>query len=122
MNVEKLTPYEINAIEDTKKAILEGRIYARVLAASKSGMSRDIIFMYIKEPQDNAPYLVNCTPYIAWLRGKESGVYTYSNGNKEYREDGLRVGGCGMDMIMHTLYSCFPYDIAKDWNQKYSTI
>ena len=37
-------------------------------------------------------------------------------------EAGFRVGGCGMDMVFHTLYSALGANLAKDWNQKYNTL
>lgn len=118
------TPEEIQARKDhidkdmksVLKTIKQGKVYAQVISVSNSGMSRRILFFRVKH---NA--IERITPQIAWLSGNVTpGQYT--QGKKLLIEDGLQVGGCGMDMIFHTLYSCMPYSQAKNWSQNYQTL
>lgn len=92
MKNEKLSEFQVKLLQRVKKALVNrkgGKVFATVRHVSKSGMSRVISFMYV----DN-----------------KGGVY-YLDGlfetllNKKYDEKyrGLRIGGCGMDMIFHTL-------------------
>lgn len=108
--------------EQVKKAILSGRIWARVESVSKSGMSRRISFFVVGDEKlefaGNYYAIQNVTPEIAWLTGwvKEG---EYFQGGKHLKDAGLRVSGCGMDMIFHTLYVAVG---SEKWNQRYNTI
>lgn len=81
-------------------------------------------YFVIDEIKESKPQIENVTAHIAWLLGRAPiGQYaTLSRDgsyNKHFCDTGLTVGGCGMDMIFHTLYSCMVYDEAKHWNQNY---
>lgn len=81
-------------IQQTKeevKAILEGvdTIYGIVRKVSSSGMSRDIDLYIIK---DNKP---------VYLTGYASIILGYSRS----KDRGIKVGGCGMDMVFHCVSS-----------------
>lgn len=116
-----------DAMNSVKQSILNGEVYAHIESVSNSGMSRRILFYRIvsndyNDRAENINYHIeNITPDIAWLTGwiKEG---EYKQGGKYMSEAGFRVGGCGMDMVFHTLYSALPYEEAKDWNQKYNTL
>ena len=118
------TPEEIEArkkqideaMASVLKTIKQGKTWAMVKNVSKSGMSRNILFYRVKQGG-----IENITPEIAWLRGEvKPGKYT--KGRNEFIYHGLNVGGCGMDMIFYTLYSCMPYKQASKWNQNYRTL
>jgi len=102
----------IKDLETIKKTIKQGKIYAKVNHVSKSGMSRDILFYRIRHNE-----IENITPQIAWLT-ESSLIGEY----KEYQQKGLRVSGCGMDMIMNTLYNALPYKQSRKWSQNYRTL
>lgn len=81
-------------IQQTKekvKAILEGvdTIYGIVRKVSSSGMSRDIDLYIIK---DNKPF---------YLTGYASIILGYSLS----KDRGMKVQGCGMDMVFHCVSS-----------------
>ena len=113
---ESLTE-DLVSVLDTIKA---GQVYASVVHVSASGISRRIKFYRIvhHEPKENGSYIENITPYIAWLRGVVP-IGQFVKNDKHFGDYGLTVGGCGMDLIFHTLYSCMVYDEAKVWNQNY---
>ena len=67
----------------------ETMVYARVESVAKSGMSRTISFYMIEGGE-----LWNITGAI----GEVTGHF------RDRRTGGLRVRGCGMDMVWHTLY------------------
>lgn len=69
----------------------DSKIYAIVRGVAKSGMSRRLSFFMV---DDGA--LINITQVIAQ-------VLDYKLNKREWS---FRVGGCGMDMIAHTL-DCF---------------
>lgn len=73
------------------KALKEERILCSVQSVSKSGMSRVIAFREIAKCGKKFTIL-----QFDWFL--EQLGYTAKN-------DGISVGGCGMDMIFHTLYS-----------------
>lgn len=113
---KKLSEWETEAMAETLQAIKDGKIYAQIMSVSKSGMSRKICFYYVKNDR-----IERATPQVAWLCGAVTpGVYL--QGGKYLTDAGLRVGGCGMDMIFHTLYSCMPYEEAKNWSQNYNRL
>jgi hypothetical protein len=111
------TPDQVKEMESVLKTIKAGKIYANVLSVSKSGMSRKIGFYRAVKGQR----IENVTAVIAWLSGHVK-PGEYKQGKYWLKEDGLTVGGCGMDMIFHTLYNCMPYSQAKKWNQRYNII
>ena len=100
----------------TYKAIINGKIYADVVHVSSSGMSRRIKFYLVEKN-----HIVRITHIIAWLATYVD-LGEYQQGKKYLTGHGLNVGGCGMDMIFHTLYNCLPYNKAKNWSQNYNTL
>jgi hypothetical protein len=102
-------------MDKVKQAILEGKIYANVNSVSRSGMSRRISFYMV---EDGA--ISRVTREVAWLTGWVPVGENKSRG-KYMVDAGLYVGGCGMDMIFHTLYTAL-HEQAKDWNQHYNTL
>ena len=131
---KNLIPKE-SSPEDTKwmlsviKSIKDGEVYATINSVAKSGMSRRMSFYRVIKSNERWDAKKSKTVYvieritapIAWLRGY-SKPGNYKQGSKYLNEVGLLVGGCGMDMIFHTLYSCMPYEQAKDWSQRYRTL
>lgn len=92
MKNEKLTEYELKLCKRVKYALLHNqkeRLLVYVSSVAKSGMSRTLRFTFIDS--DGQPL---CLDY---LLSKIVGTRT---------KHGLRVRGCGMDMIFHTL-ECF---------------
>ena len=84
MNKEK-------AITKLKEAIKEDdTLYTQLKHVSKSGMTRHIAVRFLK---DDYPYDYTYLASIA-LGWKLSDKY-----------DGIKVGGCGMDMGFHLIYS-----------------
>jgi hypothetical protein len=119
-------------LESVLQSIRDGEVYAHVESVAPSGMSRRILFYRINtEKYDNAPetdegyilrpYIQRITAEIGWLCG-ELKAGEYKQGGKYVYEAGLRVGGCGMDMIFNTLYRCIPYEELGKWSQKYNTL
>ena len=79
------------AIAKLKEAIKEGdTLYTQLKNVSKSGMTRHIAVRFLK---DDYPYDYTYLASIA-LGWKLSDKY-----------DGIKVGGCGMDMGFHLIYS-----------------
>lgn len=79
------------AIAHLRKSLKrDERIYTVLRHRAASGMTRFIDLYYIKE---NKPWR------ITWQAAKALG-WTYDN-----KRDALRVGGCGMDMGFHTVYT-----------------
>ena len=77
----------------------ETQVYARVESVSRSGMSRTISFYMIEGGE-----LWNITGAIGEVTGLA----------RDRRTGGLRVRGCGMDMVWHTLYR---YACARGWEE-----
>lgn len=77
--------------KDKVKAMLEGvsAIYGIVRKVSSSGMSRDIDLYSIKDNQ------------LQYLTGYASVILGYSLS----KDRGMKVGGCGMDMVFHCVSS-----------------
>lgn len=116
--IKEPTWQEKNALTVYKK-LIDGKIYAQIASVSKSGMSRRILFFYA-----DGDIIRRATAEIAWLCGDVK-VGEIKQGQKYLIEDGLRVGGCGMDMVFYTLSRCVPHDNKKDekrWGQRYSTL
>jgi hypothetical protein len=83
---------EIQEIKDRLLSLLDGErlIYTSIKRVSSSGMSRHIALFIAKDNK-----IVN----ITWFAGKILG-YKHSADT-----GGLVVGGCGMDMGFHVVYS-----------------
>lgn len=85
---------QIQALKELKKIFnkKDMRVYARVLKVSPSGMSRVIHFATIKNNQlynlDGLINKITGSPFVEVVGGW-----------------GLRVGGCGLDVIFNTLYN-----------------
>jgi hypothetical protein len=104
-----LSEWEKEHIKHTYNAIIKGAIIADVVSVSKSGISRRIKFYYIKNNK-----IVRATNAIHFLLNK---------GSKHIiNDEGLKVSGCGMDMIFHTLYNCLEYKKRDKWGQNYNTL
>ena len=76
----------------------ETKVYARVESVARSGMSRTISFYMVEDGM-----LWNITEAIGEVTGH----------SRDRRTSGLRVRGCGMDMVWHTLYT---YACARGWD------
>ena len=111
------------------QAILEGKIYVQVANVAKSGLSRRLKFYMIEVSDEGKPYISRITSEIAWLRGAAP-IGQYSTAKKRadqewhelkyFAEEGLKVEGCGMDMVFHTLYCCLEAGHRDGWNQHYN--
>lgn len=89
------TKFDKSEVEEAKEYLLElvkpgDTVYTIVRHVSKSGMSRVIDLFVIRE---NRPIR------ISWSANKVLG-WTYDRNH-----EGIRVGGCGMDMCFHVVYS-----------------
>lgn len=80
----------LNQLKKIMKKCKDHRVYATVLHVSSTGMSRVIKFIAITNRGD----VYNLNNIIHNITG-------YKHDNNYY---GLRVYGCGMDMIFNTLY------------------
>lgn len=89
MKTEKLTPEEIKSLKKMLKAS-NSTIYCVLNHVSSSGMTRHIQFLVA-----NKSRIIDITWYLSGLLG-------YSINDKN---GGLIVGGCGMDMGFHVVYS-----------------
>jgi len=115
-------------MQKVKQAILDGKIYATVNSVSRSGMSRRISFYMVDENIKDDPstdegyiretYIKRVTREVAWLTGWVP-VGEHKSRGKYMVDSGLWVGGCGMDMIFHTLYVAVG---DSEWNQRYNTL
>lgn len=79
------------------KALKEQRIVVSIPHVSSSGMSRIIRFREIHKYKSGNKYRYAIYQFDWFF---EQLGYCY---DKNW--DGIRVGGCGMDMVFHTLYS-----------------
>ena len=80
-------------IKSLKKAFPKGSTaYTKLVHCSKSGMTRIISVMAIKK---NEPYYLNhhISEILSFKKAEKFGEY------------GLKVGGCGMDMGFHLIYT-----------------
>ncbi len=116
-----------NKKESILKSIKKGEVYAIIKSVSQSGMSRRILFFRIGTDYKDAPetdegYIAkNYIEYITREIGELSGELKegeYKQGGQWVDTAGLRVGGCGMDMVSHTLYNC----LGKEWGGKYNLL
>ena len=89
-------------IEYLKSSLKDGdTIYTSVQHVSQSGMTRDIKIINIKE---NRPY--NYNYYVSKALG-----YRIKN-------NGVRIGGCGMDMgfaLIYNLSRTLDIDLKQEW-------
>lgn len=91
------------------KALKEGRIICVVKHVSSSGMSRDIAFREVIKTKYGYSMLQFDWFFeqLGWPRAKNY--------------DAIRVGGCGMDMRFHVIYSVcselkyYGFKLPKDW-------
>lgn len=88
-NYTKKDLERIEILKELKKDLKNKRIIATVKSVSRSGMSRVISFNYYSKNH----YLYNINYKISKLL------------NYRLTDHGVSVGGCGMDMIFHVLYS-----------------
>ena len=87
------------AASELRKILKPGdTVYTLVRHVSASGMSRDISFYVALIDSDKKPYLRN----IDCLMGDVCALPDGKSG-------GLRVGGCGMDMCFHSVYTLGHY-------------
>ena len=100
-------------MQSVLRTIKAGKIYADIKSVSRSGMSRRIAFYRVKNGR-----IERITSEIAWL----GGYLTPGKHDGDITDNGLRVSGCGMDMIFNTLYNCMPYSQARKWNQVYKRL
>lgn len=77
------------------KAVREHRLLCTVKRVSSSGMSRVISFHEVVWNEDRKRMQLL---QFNWFLGQMG--WTYSD-----KDNAIRVGGCGMDMIYHVLYS-----------------
>jgi hypothetical protein len=101
MEKEKNTTEKIAALKQLKdimKKCKDKKCFAVVTHVSKSGMSRNVHFMAFTKGGG----VYNLDGFIHKIIG-----YSFSNNSV-----GLRVGGCGMDMIFKTLYDLNNYALA----------
>lgn len=115
LSQEELTQYK-KQMKSVLNSIKNGKIYAKVNKVSSSWMTRYISFYRIYKNR-----IVDITPEIAWIRW-DATIWEYKQGANWLIDSGLRVWGCWMDMIFHTLYTCMPYKQARKWNQRYNTL
>lgn len=102
---ENLSEWEQENLKKVYKTILAGEIYARIESVSRSGMIRNIVFYMVDKKN-----IVNISDFIGWLTGwTKLGEYNRF----------LKVGGCGMDMIFHSLYVALDTKDAQKWKQGY---
>ena len=80
------------AVRELRELLKPGdTVYTKLVSVSRSGMSR-VISAYII--RDNEPLC------IEWKVGKATGYPLTPTGGQE----GIKVGGCGMDMGFHLVY------------------
>jgi len=99
MKKTKLNADKLEALKQLKKYMKltkNNRVYARVVSVSRSGMSRVITFHATTKKGD----MIQLNGLINRITGDSWSGY-----------DGIRVYGCGMDMIFNTLYVINGYAI-----------
>lgn len=113
---KQATPEQKAKMQDVLKTIKAGNIYAGIDHVSASGMSWRISFYRVTKEKR----IENVTYIIGWLTGWVK-IGEYSSRGHYMIDRGLHVGGCGMDMIFHTLYTAIGYGQgAEKWNQNYN--
>lgn len=85
----------LKEIKESMKNSINGKILATVKSVSSSGMSRNVSFHYITKEG----LIFNFNYKISKILG--------------YRltDKGVRIGGCGMDVIFNTLYNLNAYAV-----------
>lgn len=78
----------------TKYAPKGSKVYTVVRHVSRSGMSRSIS-LHVVSMTNDGPEIVDVTGWAALVLGWPL----------DRRNWGLKIGGCGMDMAFHTVYS-----------------
>lgn len=81
----------IDGITDKNGNRIPCRIYANVTSVARSGMSRTIEFYRIQSGNDGQPWLARITHLVAGAQ------------NYPMTDNGLKIGGCGMDMVFAAL-------------------
>lgn len=95
------------------RALKERRFVCSIKHVSSSGMSRAISFCEMTSCAEGRKRRYSLLQFN-WFLGRIG--YKYDD---DYRA--IRVGGCGMDMIFHTLYSVastleyYGFKVPKDW-------
>lgn len=113
-----LSPFEQKEIKKVYKDIVNGNVYAKIESVAKSGMSRRISFYVANKNRT----ITRITPYIGWLTGWANPKDKYKSNGKCIVDEGLHVGGCGMNMVLHTLSKAIGYPEVSEWNQTYSML
>lgn len=89
--IKNLSEFDLNLCKKIKRALITGKggqIAAFVVRVAPSGMSRIIRFKFV----DNKGNIYNIDHIVSQFVGTRT-------------EDGVRVGGCGMDMIFASIYN-----------------
>lgn len=95
MSRKKHPDYEAQ-LANLRKWLAPGdTVYTILRHVSSSGMSRDISLVTLSTDEKGAPFIRHLD-YSAGI------VLGYT---RQTRREGLRVGGCGMDMGFHLVYS-----------------
>ena len=114
IDISQLTEHEKEKMKQTYKAIKNGKMYAMITHVSQSGLSRRVKFFY---PHKGG--IVRASVWVAWL----SGIVTpgkWEQGGKYVTDEGVKIDGCGMDMIFYTLYRCLEDEDRMAWSQNYN--
>lgn len=101
----ELTEWENKLLKEIKKRVVktQGRcVIATIPHVSRSGMSRVVKFAFINKKSEllQINYLVS----------------KINNLNFEKKYNGLKINGCGMDMIFHTLSNFYANIGIKDFS------
>lgn len=85
---------QIEAVDTLKQwGLVDGQtVYAKVNSVSQSGMSRRISLYIVAEDGRILDISYHSARALEW-------------GYKDGYNGGIKVGGCGMDMLFHTVYS-----------------
>jgi hypothetical protein len=115
-NIEAQEAYYRETIASVYQSILDGKIIASVVSVSRSGMSRRIKFLRVDNDR-----LENVTEYIGVLSGHIK-AGDKKQGNFWVCEKGLKINGCGMDMVFATLYYSLDSKDTSAWHQKWQVV
>ena len=95
------------------KALSEGRIICSVKSVARSGMSRVIRVCEVRKIDGSERYTML---QFNWFLEQMGWTYVES-------QDGIRVNGCGMDMVFHLLYSTcgslkyYGFELPEGWSK-----
>ena len=97
MNKKQVAQKE--AVDTLKQwGVVDGTtVYAKVNRVSASGMSRNVSLYFVKDNLTTTPATLHDISYHA----AKALEWPYKDGYN----GGIRVSGCGMDMLFHTVYS-----------------